>query len=402
MLTFSQNIQYLSCKDTVLLRVDFNLSRDKDGVFVITHRFMSMLPVIKQIVAKGCSLIIVSHLGRPKSGVRSEVYSFASLAPVLAEAIDMPVSFLSHWPQQKTYLAPGSVALAENIRFHEGDANNSKKLAEKMVEDVTLVVMEAFACSHRNHASTVGIVDCASRVILGPCHEQEIVAIEKFRCFSGKRMAIVAGKKITTKLALLEQMVEKMDVLCLAGGIANTLLHCQGFNLGCSFVEYSQLRAASALMDLIRTKNIQMVLPVDVVVCENLQDSASVRTTTIDAIDPQEQIIDVGPKTIEHYKKHLHAMEMVYWNGPLGIYEHEFGMAASASLAQALSDCSASTLLGGGDTLSLLHVLGCKGYSHVSMGGGAFLHYMAHGTSPVLSAMSAYEDGNQLCEEQRS
>ena len=399
MLKFSQRINAITSKDTVLLRVDFNLSKDRQGQFVLSHRFYSMIPVIKQIVAKGCSVIVVSHLGRPKAGGVDKAYSFSSLVPELSKALDFPVSFLPGWPHQKTFLAPGTVAMSENTRFLLGETKNDPNLVGKMLNGVSTVVMEAFACSHRKHASTVGIASQVSRLVLGPCHRQEIYAIDRFRHFSGQRMAVVAGKKITTKLALLEQMVAKMNVLCLGGGIANTLLHSQGYQLGGSFVEYSQLRAAQVLYDLAKQHEVKLILPQDVVVCENLQDNHTMRVTDIDHIEPQEFIIDVGPKTVAAFVAELAFVQSVYWNGPLGIYEHESGMGASTAWAQALSSSKAYTLLGGGDTLSVLENLGYKGFTHVSMGGGAFLHYLAHGTSPVLSALQAYEE--DACEEQR-
>ena len=401
MLKFNQNIGHLSPQDTVLLRVDFNLPRDKDGQLVLNDRVFAMLPVIKQIVAKGCAVIVVSHMGRPRPGVFEEQYSLASLAPVLSEKLGLPVSFLSSWPQQKTYLAPATVALAENTRFLVGELDNDLSLAQKMLEGVSVVVMEAFACSHRKHASTVGITSLASRIILGPEHSSEIDAIEKFMRYRERCLAVVGGKKIATKLSLLEQLIAKMDVLCLGGGIGNTILHSQGYNLGTSFIEYSQLRSAAALCELATANQVDLVLPEDVVVCENLQDAASVRTVRIEDIAPHEKVVDIGPSTVARFKSKLIHAQSVYWNGPLGVYEYEHGLAGCAAWASAMSQVQAYSLVGGGDTLSVLHALGIKRFSHVSTGGGAFLHYLAHGTSPVLSLLQTEEE-RQQCVEQRS
>ena len=387
MVNFNQALASLTEKDTVLLRVDFNLPRDKAGNLVVGDRLTTMLPVIKQLLAKRCAVLIVSHMGRPREGVVESQYSLADLAPVLSKHLGQPVSFLSSWPYQRTYLAPATVALAENTRFLVGESGNDEGLAQRMLEGVTAVVMEAFACSHRSHASTVGIAKHARRVILGPEHISEVMAIERFKQFKDRAVAVVGGKKIATKMSLIQQMVAKMDFLCVGGGIANTLLHALGYNLGNSFVEFSQLDAAKSLYDQAVQAGVEIVLPEDVVVCESFEDGNSVRTVAITDIKPHEKVVDVGPDTVRFFKEKLKDAQSAYWNGPLGVYEYEHGVAASAEWARALADFSGYSLVGGGDTLSVLQKLGIRDFSHVSMGGGAFLYYLAHGHSPVLSLL---------------
>jgi len=392
MVNFNQALASLTEKDTVLLRVDFNLPRDKAGNLVVGDRLTTMLPVIKQLLAKRCAVLIVSHMGRPREGVVESQYSLADLAPVLSKQLGQPVSFLSSWPYQRTYLAPATVALAENTRFLVGESGNDEGLAQRMLEGVTAVVMEAFACSHRSHASTVGIATHAHQVILGPEHISEVMAIERFKQFKDRAVAVVGGKKIATKMSLIQQMVAKMDFLCVGGGIANTLLHALGYNLGNSFVEFSQLEAAKNMYDQAMHAGVEIVLPEDVVVCESFDDANSVRTVAIADIKPHEKVVDVGPDTVRCFKEKLKDAQSAYWNGPLGVYEYEHGVAASAGWARALADFSGYSLVGGGDTLSVLQKLGVRDFSHISMGGGAFLYYLAHGNSPVLSVLKARQE----------
>jgi phosphoglycerate kinase len=392
MVNFNQELASLTEKDTVLLRVDFNLPRDKAGNLVVGDRLTTMLPVIKQLLAKRCAVLIVSHMGRPREGVVESQYSLADLAPVLSKQLAQPVSFLSSWPYQRTYLAPATVALAENTRFLAGESSNDTVLAHRMLEGVTAVVMEAFACSHRSHASTVGIATYASRVILGPEHISEVMAIERFKQYKDRAVAVVGGKKIVTKMSLIQQMVAKMDYLCVGGGVANTLLHALGYNLGNSFVEFSQLEAAKSLYDQAMQEGVEIVLPEDVVVCESFEDANSVRTVAIADIAPHEKVVDVGPDTVQRFKEKLNHAQSAYWNGPLGVYEYEHGVTASAEWAHALAEFSGYSLVGGGDTLSVLQKLGVRDFSHISMGGGAFLYYLAHGSSPVLSLLKTREE----------
>lgn len=392
MVNFNQALASLTEEDTVLLRVDFNLPRDKNGHLVVGDRLTTMLPVIKQLLAKRCAVIIVSHMGRPREGVMEPQYSLADLVPVLSKQLGQPVSFLSSWPYQRTYLAPATVALAENTRFLVGESTNDSVLVQRMLEGVSVVVMEAFACSHRSHASTVGLASHARRVILGPEHISEVTAIERFKQFKDRAVAVVGGKKIVTKMSLLNQMVAKMDYLCVGGGIANTMLHALGYNLGNSFVEFSQLEAAKNLYDQAIAAGVEIVLPEDVVVCESFEDVDSTRTVAIADIAPHEKVVDVGAKTIMRFKETLQQAQSAYWNGPLGVYEYEQGLSASAQWAHALADFPGYSLVGGGDTLSVLQKLGVKDFSHISMGGGAFLYYLAHGSSPVLSLLKSREE----------
>ena len=376
----------LSPGSTVLLRVDFNLSRDSQGQWILNERLYRMIPVIKQLLAMQFGVILVSHLGRPRAGVWEERYSLASLTEQLEALLARPVTFLSAWPYQKTYLAAGTVALAENTRFLVGERENDAVLAKQMVDNVDLVIMEAFSCSHRSHASTVGLLSSTSAV-LGPEHVNELAGIET----ASPRVAFIGGKKISTKLPLLMRLLETVNTICFGGGIASTLLHAKGFSLGTSWIEYSCLSAVDKFCQLADERGVELVLPNDFVVSEDLSDFQRKHTVGIDAIQPHECIVDVGPGSLQHYTTLIEQAASIYWNGPLGIYEFRAGMASTAKLAMLLSQCQAYTLVGGGDTLSALAMLGIDDFSHLSTGGGAFLHYLANQTTPVLDAMQLGE-----------
>lgn len=390
MLNFEQACQALAPGSTVLLRVDLNLSRDSQGEWILNERFYRVIPVVKQLLAMRFAVVLVSHLGRPRAGVWEEKFSLASLCIQLEKLLARPVTFLSAWPYQETYLAAGTVALAENTRFLKGEKENDVSLAKKMVENIDLVVMEAFSCSHRSHASTVGILSSAQSV-LGPGHLSELRGVEKFLRSSSPRTAFIGGKKISTKLPLLMKLLQTVDTICFGGGIANTLLHAKGFSLGTSWVEYSCLAEVDRFCQLAKERNVELVLPHDVLVSDDLTTFQKKRSVDIDSVLPHECIVDVGPGSMKLFEQLVMRSKSVYWNGPLGIYEFRSGLIATARLASLLSDCQAYTLVGGGDTLSALAMLGGGEFSHLSTGGGAFLHYLANGSTPVLNLMRELE-----------
>ena len=378
---------------TVLLRVDFNLPRDGNGNWLLNDRLYKMTPVIKDLLAMQHSVILVSHLGRPRPGIFDESYSLSTLCAHLESALSRPVAFLSQWPYQKTYLAPGTVALAENTRFLVGELENDTALAEQMVEGIDCVVMEAFACAHRQHASTVGIIQAAKQSCLGPVHEQELTGIQDFLKTNSPRVAYIGGKKLSTKLPLLEKLLETVDMICFGGGIASTLLHAKGFQTGTSWIEYNGLQAAQSFCELAQQRSVELVLPIDVQVSSDTEQFSNARCADMYSILPHEAIVDIGPKTCARFESYARSATSIYWNGPMGIYEYKTGISGSAHLASALSNVNAYTLVGGGDTLSVLEMLNVNDFSHISTGGGAFLHYLAHGSTPVLSAMSQVKEG---------
>lgn len=381
---------------TVLVRADFNLSRDGQGQWILNKRLHSVLPLIKQLVARQFAVVLVSHLGRPREGVWEERYSLSSLCEVLEKLLGKQVNFLSHWPFQKTYLAAGTIALAENTRFLQGECENDMMLAKQMVEGVDLVVMEAFACSHRAHASTVGILRHGKRACLGPAHQHELNGVKQFLRVDKPRVALIGGKKISTKLPLLTKLLETVDHICLGGGIASTILHANGFSLGTSWVEYSCLDEVERFCSLAKQRDVTLSLPCDVAVTDDMTGFQHRRFVQVDSIMPHECIVDVGPETVDRYSTLISEAKSVYWNGPMGIYEYRAGMQATSKLANVLVNCAAYTLVGGGDTLSALELLNVEEFSHLSTGGGAFLHYLAHGSTPTLDALRAKERQNAL------
>ena len=385
---FFKTCQQLKPGSTVLLRVDFNLSRDGAGQWILNKRLYGVLPVIKELLAMQFGVVLVSHLGRPRSGVWEERFSLSSLCVELEKLLNKTVTFLSAWPYQKTYLAGGTVALAENTRFLRGERENDSDLAKKMVENVDLVVMEAFACSHRKHASTVGILECAKNVCLGPVHQKELYGIGQFLKTKSPRVAFIGGKKISTKLPLMVKLLESVDKICFGGGIASTILYAKGFSMGTSWVEFSYLKEVNDFCQLAEKNNVDLILPCDVYVSEDLTEFQNSRLVDVDKILPHESVVDIGDRTVSQYIGSANEALSVYWNGPMGIYEFFSGMQGSSDLAKCLSKGSSYSLVGGGDTLSVLEKLGIYDFSHLSTGGGAFLHYLANSSTPVLDSMA--------------
>ena len=228
----------------VLLRVDYNMPR-VNGKWLVNERLTQTLPIINQCLKKQCSILLVSHLGRPEPGFYQAEYSFKTLVPILAQTLQRPVRLLPDWPNRSPDLMPGEVGLAENTRFLKGETSNSTDLSKAMVANIDVVIMDAFACAHRSHASTVGMMRQAKQVLLGTNHQAEIEAIQSITHQTGQnRLALIGGKKLSTKLPLLRQLLKFFPTLCVGGGLANTLLYAQGYPLGCSWIEYDHLKQA--------------------------------------------------------------------------------------------------------------------------------------------------------------
>ena len=390
--SFLDTCRDLKVGSTVLLRVDFNLSRDSQGCWLLNDRLYRVIPVIKQLLAMQFGVILVSHLGRPRPGIWESSLSLSTLCDPLERLLGKSVTFLSDWPRQKTYLAAGSVALAENTRFLVGETDNNMRLAQQMVDGVDCVMMEAFACSHRRHASTFGVLNAAKMWCLGPEHEKEILGMDHFLQTSSPRVAFIGGKKISTKLPLLTKLLETVDVICFGGGIASTLLHVKGYQTGTSWVEYSCREQVAEFFHLADRCSVKLVLPSDVQVSADNTDFRDPRVVAIDEILPHENIVDIGQASISSFVDHAESASSIYWNGPMGIYEYPSGIQGSADLARAISNAQAYSLVGGGDTLSVLDKLGIHAFSHVSTGGGAFLYYLANGTTHVLDARTRLKE----------
>lgn len=378
---------------TVLVRVDFNVPM-KDGVITDTTRIERSLETIQYLRDQGAKIVLLSHLGRPK-GQAQEAMSLAPVAKKLAEFLDSPVQFLKDdqvvsedvkkWVKE---LKEGEVALLENTRFVKGEEANDDAFADQLASLGDIYVNDAFGASHRAHASNVGL---ANRLpsYLGRLVEQELRAFQPVLTEPERPyVAILGGAKVSDKIGILQELVEKVDGLIIVGAMAFTFLKAMGLEVGKSLVEDDKLDLAREIMEKIADRDIDFILPIDVVVAKELKANIASKPVAIEDIDPELAGFDIGPQTIERIKKLLMTAKTVVWNGPAGAFEVEPFEKGTQAIAEALAESPAFTIVGGGDSAAAIEQLGLAGeIDHISTGGGASLELLEGKVLPGIDAV---------------
>ncbi|MEM7542070.1 MAG: phosphoglycerate kinase [Pseudomonadota bacterium] len=367
----------------VIIREDFNVPV-RGGAITDDTRLRAALPTIDQAKAGGATIILISHLGRPTEGEVSEEFSLRPVAAALGDLLGHPVGFEQQW-LDGFEPAPGSITLCENVRFLKGEKANDDGLAEKMAQLGDVFVNDAFATAHRAQASTHGIAKFAREACAGPLLKAEVDALGRALEDPARPMvAIVGGAKVSTKLQVLEALVEKVDQLIVGGGIANTFIKAMGHDVGASLVELDMLDIAKRLID----SGANIPIPTDVVVAKTLSEDADARVVTIDAVAPDDMILDVGPQTATAFAAHLEGAGTIVWNGPLGVFEIESFASGTRQLAEAIGRSPAFSIAGGGDTLAAIAQFGVSdGVSYISTGGGAFLEFLEGKELPAIAIL---------------
>lgn len=372
----------------LLIRVDFNVPM-ANGEITSDARITAALPTIKYALEQNASVLLMSHLGRPE-GLFDAEFSLAPIARRLSELLNRPVPLLTDWIHGVN-LAPGDIALAENVRFLPGEDKDSETLSKQMAALCDIYVMDAFATAHRAQASTHGVARFAKIACAGPLLVAELTAINRALVRpTHPFLAIVGGAKVSTKFGVLNQLLDKVDQLIPGGGIANTLLCAAGYDVGKSLVETNQIDAAKALLAKAKHHGTHIPLPIDVVVATAFHQDAKASIKNVDALDDDDMILDIGPKTREHYTQLIQQAGTVLWNGPVGVFEFPAFAGGTFAIAKALAESSAFSLVGGGDTIAALEQ--CQlldQMSYVSTAGGAFLEYVEGKTLPALAILEA-------------
>jgi phosphoglycerate kinase len=369
----------------VLIREDLNVPL-KDGRVASNARIKAVLPTIEYVVSKGAKVILMSHLGRPAEGVSIERQREFSLAPVARE--------LSNLGSLRVRLEPNylngcefednEIVLLENVRINVGEKSNDDNLARKLATLCDVYVMDAFATSHRAHASTEGVARYAPIACAGPLLLKELKALEKARHNPAKPVvAIVGGSKVSTKLSILSALSEQVDGLIVGGGIANTFLAASGKQIGKSLFEPEMEDIAKRILE-----QGQICLPVDVLVSSSPEDSTKNVVKDVDEVSPEDRILDIGPLSISKNREWLKGAKTIIWNGPLGVFEIPDFSRGTSQLAASIKESDAFSLAGGGDTLAAIEKFGgAEGISYVSTGGGAFLELLEGKELPAVLAL---------------
>lgn len=373
----------------VLIREDLNVPLD-GGVISSDARIRAAVPTLVAARDAGACVIVLSHLGRPKEGVFAEEFSLAPVAARLSELLGSPVRLQRDW-LEGVECAPGEVVLCENVRFNPGEKKDDAALSGKMAALCDIFVMDAFGTAHRAEASTHGVARQAPVACAGPLLVAELEALERALAQPARPLvAIVAGSKVSTKLEVLEALIDKVDQLIVGGGIANTFLAAAGQRIGKSLHESEMLETARRLLARAEARGAAIPLPVDVVVAREFSAAAPATTKPVGEVQDDEMILDIGPKTATEFAAALQRAGTILWNGPVGVFEFEAFEGGTRTLAQAIAASPAFSLAGGGDTLAAIDKYGVgQDISYISTGGGAFLEFVEGKTLPAVAALEA-------------
>ena len=381
----------------VLMRVDFNVPLNDEGRITNDARIRKALPTIQYVVEHGGKLILMSHLGRPK-GKRVPSMSLRPVADRLSELLGKPVQFADDCvgasvEKAVAALQPGDVLLLENLRFHIEEEKNDPDFARKLAALGDLYVNDAFSAAHRAHASTEGVTHFISPCVAGFLMEEEIKYLAKamespVRPF----VAIIGGVKISGKIDAIQNLLGKVDVLLIGGGMAFTFYKAQGLEIGKSILEADKVDLAKEILKSAREKEVEFLLPVDVLIANKVDPAAATKTVSVENIPNDWTGVDIGEKTIALFSEKIHSAKTVVWNGPMGIFEMEPFARGTFAIAEALAQATeqgATTIVGGGDSVAAVSKAGLEDkITHILAGGGASLKMLSGYKLPGLEALT--------------
>jgi phosphoglycerate kinase len=371
----------------VLIREDLNVPVE-GGRVTSDARIRAALPTIRLALAQGARVLVMSHLGRPKEGGRDPALSLAPVAKALSALLARPVRFVEDW-LDGVEAAPGEVVLLENVRFNKGEKRDDESLARRMAALCDVFVMDAFGTAHRAEASTHGVALAAPVACAGPLLVAELEALGR-ALHAPKRplVAVVGGSKVSTKLSVLENLLEKVDALVVGGGIANTFLAAAGLPVGKSLYEPDMLDTARRLLARASERGVSLPLPADVVVATELSATAKATVKPAAAVGAAEIILDIGPASAATLGAIVTQAGTVIWNGPVGVFEYDQFGEGTRALTLAIAGSPAFSIAGGGDTLAAIDKYGVQSeISYISTGGGAFLEFVEGRTLPAVAAL---------------
>ena len=379
----------------VLVRVDFNVPFD-NGSITDDPRIRAALPTIKELISNGAKVILCSHMGRPKGKVVDSM-SLTPVAARLGELLGQKVTMCDDCVGESVTAAiagleNGQVALLENLRFHSEEESNNPEFAKQLAANADLYVNDAFGTAHRAHASTEGVTHYLSPSVAGYLIEKELqylqAAIENPQ---RPLVAIIGGSKVSSKIGVIETLLEKCDKLIIGGGMIFTFYKARGLNVGKSLVEDDKLELAKSLEAKAKEKGVDFLLPSDVVLADNFAPDANAKTTSIDNIEDGWMGLDIGPDSIKLFQDALSDCKAVIWNGPMGVFEFDKFAAGTEAIARTLAELTGTgttTIIGGGDSVAAVEKVGvAEKMSHISTGGGASLELLESKVLPGIAAL---------------
>ena len=376
----------------VLVRCDFNVPQDENGVITDNRRIVSALDTIKYLLDNNAKVILCSHLGRPKGEFKKE-FSLAPIAEELSKLLGKEVKLAKDVIGEDAQalvnsVAEGEVVLLENVRFHREETDNEPEFAKKLASFAEVFVNDAFGTAHRAHASTAGVADYLPAV--------SGFLIEKELNFMGDAlnnperpfMAILGGRKVSDKIGVIEALLEKVDTLMIGGAMAYTFFKAMGYEVGNSICELDKLDLAKELMAKAEEKGVKLMLPVDTRIGKEFKADTESKVVAYTEIPDGWEGFDIGDETIKMYVEELSKAKTVVWNGPVGLFEFDQFAVGTNSLARALGDLDAVTIIGGGDSAAAIEKLGIADkFSHISTGGGASLEFLEGKKLPGIECL---------------
>ncbi|MBM7614361.1 phosphoglycerate kinase [Alkaliphilus hydrothermalis] len=379
----------------VLVRCDFNVPMDKEGNITDDRRIQAALPTITYLLEEGAAVILMSHLGRPK-GEANPKYSLAPIAQRISDLLDMEILFAEDdevvgevTKEQAKELSPGKILLLQNVRYRKEEEKNENGFSEELASLGDLFINDAFGTAHRAHSSTAGIANFLPSG-MGFLIEKEINYMGKAlenpeRPF----VAILGGSKVSDKIGVIENLLEKVDVLLIGGGMAYTFLKAQGYEIGKSLLEEDKMDLALEMIKQAKEKNVDLLLPVDSVVASDFAADAAHKTVINEDMPSDWMGLDIGSQTVELYAQKIKEAKTVIWNGPMGVFEMPNFAKGTKDVAKAMAESEAITIIGGGDSAAAVEQLGyADNMSHISTGGGASLEFLEGIVLPGIEVLT--------------
>jgi phosphoglycerate kinase len=368
----------------VLIREDLNVPI-KNGIITSDARILAAIPTIEYVLKAGARVILMSHLGRPIEGNFNEQYSIKPIARYIQELLKVNITVTSD-REEKIFNCDSDIIFLENVRFNEGEKTNSQSLSKSYASLCDIFVMDAFGAAHRSQASTYGVAKYAPISCAGPLLVRELNVLDKILEQPARPMvAIVGGSKVSSKLAVLKKLADKVDQLIVGGGIANTFLAAKGLPIGSSLFEHNLIAEAKEIM--LKT---EILLPTDVIVGKEFCESTIATVKSVNEISSKDMIFDFGPISAKKLANILVSSGTILWNGPIGVFEFDQFQGGTKTIAEAIAHSNSYTVAGGGDTLAAIDKFGIiDKISYISTGGGAFLEYVEGKTLPAVEMLQS-------------